>query len=647
MGDVRKSVNEDTNEVSWMTKKRLWNETNYDYNLRYSMSQEIPAKPISEKVFKPDLVRYKNRSSYLVFDNAVRIDITIVTSSGLISYELEVELMNHGKLDLFDKAMQVITRLVLDTVYLYTWKEKTDLINFVNYILGSNKRGYLDHYFLVQARNLKLRDMVYGGLIGNEKTGYSVTHKADGIRRMLVFHESGIWLISTDTFSKISDARMIDFLGTILDGEMIPPEKRLPGSPQNQFWYLVFDTLAWNRDASVQKKTHNQRLSFAQIIADGLNAPNGRTQVIQVNTKTFRVFNTPQEFFKIIREMYREQEFLLYRNDGFMFTPTDTEYNPKVDRMALYKRVLTQYPDICKWKPQEELTIDFLIKWTNDESSAEGNKPQSQSAESQSDRQLELYSGDKGQNVKFVGSNTFRLTSDMIDANNEMLQNLPNNTIVEFRFDKERQMLVPVRVRNDKPKPNRIDIANDVWSDIENPLDKATMEGNSFTLLRRYHNRIKKELFNNNKGKTLLDIGSGRFQDLNKWRGYSKILAVEPNGEYIKEMNRRLETSDIKDRVKIVQCGGEDTDRITSEAIKWLGKADVISAMLSLSFFWQSENLVNGLCNTILSNINLGGKFIFLTIDGDLVESTFDPPLAGLPLTRLDLGKVVTIEYFG
>ena len=634
MGNVRKSVidteDEESNEIIWITKNRLWNVPLKEFGIRYSMSSEIPIDPIAENLFNPTFIRRKKRSSYLVFGNAVQIDITLVTSvfenRETVTYEVEIELLNRTKLSSFEKAIEVTQRLVLDTVVLYTESMRMKTVDEINSILGSNKRGYLDHYPLVQARNLKMRDMVFGGLIGNEKTGYSVTHKADGQRKMLVFLDSGIWLAST-TLTRVTDKEIKHLTGTILDGEMIPEDKRLEGAPKQKFWYLAFDALASNRDKYIQKKPHGQRMFYAQTVSDAVKG-----NLITVNTKTFKNISTPQEFFKLMREMYREQLLLSYQQDGFMFTPQNTEYNPHSDTNPLFRRSLVAYPDVCKWKPKDELTIDFLIRWE-----ADANSPIK--------RRLELYSNVKGSPVKF--------TKGEPDLLNPLTLNLPDDTIVEYAYDYEKELLIPTRVRHDKEKPNKMDIADDVWSDIMMPLDEETMKGNTLTLLRRYHNRIKRDLFTKSmpdQDKTyLLDIGSGRGGDIYKWKVFDKIVAVEPNPEHIKELERRLEESKIRDRVYILQAGGEETEKIKAAVDEWIGgRVDVVSSMLSLTFFWQKSELVDALVETILVNIKPKGKFIFLTMDGDLAEQTFEPKFeTGLVLKKLEFNNIATLEYFG
>ena len=610
MGRVRKTIDED-GEISWMTKERLWNEDLYDYNIRYSMSKEIKSNPITSH-FAPDLIREKFRSSYLVFNNTVRIDITTVDTFAKnekkTTYEVEIELIDKKSLDNFEKAINVTLRLVLDTLILYTEKERFAISTEINGILGSAKKGYIDHYPLVQARNLKMRDMVFGGIVGGANF-YTVTHKADGIRKMLYFSRNGVWLASPSSLTRISNTEIPTLTGTILDGESIPLENRFNDAPKSRFWVLIFDTMAWLHDKDVQNLPHSQRMEYAQTVAN-----TWKSDLLTLTTKSFFAFNTPSEFFEVMREMFRQQLLLPYKEDGFMFTPSTTIYNPHSDTYPLFKRNLTDYPDICKWKPVNELTIDLLL------------------------RNKQPYSIEKNELIPFT---KFEI------AETELTENIPEDSVVEFGLDPEQNLLTPRRIRFDKDKPNRRDMAEDVAEDIKNPIDEETMKGNTFALLRKYHNSIKKNLFLSvQDDRTLLDIGSGYGGDLGKWKNFTRIVAVEPDPEHVEELKRRLVTYGIGDRVRILLAGGQESEKITREVNEWLGgKADVISSMLSLTFFWQSSDLVDKLVETISQNLRVGGKYLFLTMDGDLVEQTFEPAFGtGQVLKELKLGPA-SLKY--
>ena len=81
----------------------------------------------------------------------------------------------------------------------------------------------------------------------------------------------------------------------------------------------------------------------------------------------------------------------------------------------------------------------------------------------------------------------------------------------------------------------------------------------------------------------------------------------------------------MSSNVEIVNTGGGDEKGITVAREKFIGrKVDVVSLMLSMSFFWNSKEHLQQLINTIKSNLNPGGTIIFLTIDGESVKATYE-----------------------
>src|SRR5690606_17527332 len=97
-------------------------------------------------------------------------------------------------------------------------------------------------------------------------------------------------------------------------------------------------------------------------------------------------------------------------------------------------------------------------------------------------------------------------------------------------------------------------------------------------------------------GINILDIGSGRGGDISKWKRLidkqspeptGRVVAVEPNPDNFKEFKSRLEKNkEMKDRVVLVETGGEDTVEITRAVQDFIpqGKVDVVFLMLSMSF---------------------------------------------------------------
>jgi hypothetical protein len=178
-----------------------------------------------------------------------------------------------------------------------------------------------------------------------------------------------------------------------------------------------------------------------------------------------------------------------------------------------------------------------------------------------------------------------------------------------------------------------MDIAKDVWNDINNPMSAEIITGKTFTFLFRYHNRIKKSLFQRiEPGYDLIDIGYGKGGDIHKTAHFHKIVAVEPNQEHLSEAKSRLASCPPQEKkTKIVPCGGEQKDIIIQAAKDHFGwntgplRPLCIAMMLSLSFFWKDASTLHSLADTLLSLVQAyqeqGGtrevKFIFMTVDGE------------------------------
>ena len=633
--------------VEWQKKTTLRHFDIKKYNIRLSVNNELDIPEVSD--FSVDTIREKIRFSY-VLDSA-RIDMTIVDTItekkreekrvGIImlgeeapkitytSYEVEVEML--GNLDKFreyEKQVVKIFQWLNETRMLYTVNEKNDLMKETNKILGT-----LGRKIVAEARNLKMRDMVWGGLIGGETlvkqtrqpgTAYTVTMKADGIRKLLIIDKIGIWLAYPPyEFNLVYRANFKGMTGTVLDGESIPFEKRKEGAPNTELWFLAFDCLAY-QGVNVQDIVHSSSdntIKSRALYVDTISKT-FKTPILTIESKSFREFRTVEKFYNVMTVMFNNLDKMAYETDGFMFTPINPPYNSRLENVPLHTRKLSKYQDICKWKPKEKITIDFRIKWIQ----LEGGK-----------RAIDLYVGEldgrKMKDVKFVGSK-YNPFNGEIDTEHPVTIEIPTGTVVEYGWNYEKGVLFPHRVRHDKIHPNRKEVALDDWDDIHNPITKELMEGSSFELVYRYHNKIKRELFNQAKnGSVLLDVGSGRGGDVSKWEKFTKIFAIEPNEEHVTELMRRIQVEDKE--VTIIQSKAEEALQFIKE------KVDVISLMLSMTFFWESSDTLDILIKLITETLKPGGMVFFIAMDGDVVEQLFSPVMGGATFKTIQLGPAI------
>ena len=597
--DVRRTEYTD-GRVEWIRKTRRYRQDIIPYGIRVDMNTEEPIAPVPN--FVSTYTRQKKRFAFPALKGSATIDMTIVTSGNDVSYEIEVELIDRTKLASFKTVVEYVLTRVQDTIVPYTPDEKSRIIDYVNKTLLGSPREYntVDDSILVQARNLMMNDLVWGGVIGNKDTAYTTTIKADGIRKLLVFSPWGIWMVMSPTSTSLLFAEPIpELTGTILDGEIIPRLNRLAGAPNSIYWYIPFDCLSSKGDWRIQERTLAERQDVAKkIVPRYPTMTTGTAPRLTMSSKPFDLldlertqwrpnnwkdrvsafFATMEHTFVYLRRIdqqwERQQqdkkanrpivslftmeelpESLRFKSDGMILTPTNTYYQPqyydpvrkawsRTDSYPLRQRVLTEMPDLCKWKPREKMTIDFTIY--RDERGI-----------------IHLYSIERGQLVPFQGSNFYPLT-DGVDTEHPFTKNVSDGTIVEYRYDATKEQLVPERTRSDRVKPNSMETAISNWDWIMDPITEAILTGHAFYLVFRYHNRIKGYLIDNamkqgtpGERKSILNIGAGRGGDSRKMKG-ARVVEVEPNRDYIPELIRRTLSARPDETVIFIDLIGGD-----------------------------------------------------------------------------------------
>lgn len=624
-GDEQDKIRKTTfgdGSVVWVNKPRpLVTRNVEEYGMRITVTQEIPIK--APKTFKPTYTRDKIRYSYPLVGGAARVDLTRVTSKGYVTYEVELEMVQAQAFDAFSRVAELILKIVQDTVVLYTEKDRREVTGYFNNLLaGHRDEERLDHGIMKQSRDIKFRDMVWGGLIGNEKTGYKVSHKVDGIRKLLIFAPNGIWLVHPPfDYTRLTAEKFPTMTGTVLDGELVPKNKRLAGAPTKQYWYIVFDAVTYQGDVGTQKLPHERRMSLAQLSVDRIESP-----FLAVNTMTFHSFNTPRKFFQVMRMMFAEQATRAYVQDGFMFTPESAEYNPKgllkketeklvaMDDFPLQKRVITIYADNLKWKDLPDLTIDFLIR--------------------KAERGIELYSNKDGRPILFTGTREFPFPGFITEIT-PLIEEAPDESIVEFRWEED--TFVPVLIRTNKVKPNRLEIAIDIWEDIHEPITRELLQGRTLGLFNYYQSRIRKGLLYKDKEteETLLAINTGEGEEIKSWKNYTKVVAYEPNPDKREKLQQRITEQRLVNKVRIIGSLEEIIPTVT----EFIGKVTVISLIYDVGSFWRSKETLSQLVGIIQKTFDPNGRIVFLILDGVAVQEMFRPVFTPqFDVKGLDLG---------
>lgn len=674
-----------------------------EYGIVMGFSKETKEVPSKELIKNYDIIRVKHRYSWVLDKFNVRFDLTKVIETKKADgttkdkYEVELEMiapqLQERKIKLnpeeaknfafiyknFSGFVQEVSKILHNSDNFYSRSMINTLATFVNTKLNAQKyidrkikkvkefdptkkfvsfdryfEGHISNELVVQARPIKKFDLREGGLMFG-KVRYSVTPKAEGMRRFLVVHNSGLWFFSSAPgktsyclIYKSDDKEFEDwkkYNETILDGEDIPQDNegetpRKGNYSDIKHYYLPFDTLLF-RGKDVRNDNLFDRQSYISIIKTV-----GNTERLLIEEKPFYDLGTSLETMYKSIEKCLNQNVFSYETDGFIFTPINEEYNPQ-NNVYKKQRNLSKYSDIVKWKPLEKTSMDL---------------------EMEIGINRKLYSS--GPRTEFKGDDRDIFDPEtQIDWYNPLFENIKNGDIVEFgpkfvegqvvRNSDNNIILKPFRIRYDKTFANNKDVVESVWQDINDPITIETLLGKDDTMLRQYHNDIKRDLYSHIKkyvdSKTkrdqeykshLIDIGSGRGGDLSKYKfgGFTKILAIEPYEPNYNEFIERLESSfkDLKPKITTLLAGGEESQRIL-QTVKdtfgdELGKAPLtISMMLSLSFFWlNGSSMLYQLANTInlikeayysakdkvSGSEAFGGKdgglrFIFLTIEGE------------------------------
>lgn len=128
---------------------------------------------------------------------------------------------------------------------------------------------------------------------------------------------------------------------------------------------------------------------------------------------------------------------------------------------------------------------------------------------------------------------------------------------------------------------------------------------------------------------TLLDIGTGRGGDVPKWTSFDpktkkntllfrKLILVEPEAKYFPELKKRLRMFGYAETdYRIVHARGQDTALIMA-AMREEGilSVDIVSVMFSMTFMYESREILRAFATTCQLALKPGGKMLFFTLDG-------------------------------
>lgn len=553
------------------------------FNIKISINREIRKKIKEKPNIINELIREKDRTTFS--KNNLQVDITQVLENNIKRNELEIEVIDITKFKYED--FELLAYDIFEIVSI----SYTDIIEYFSHALSDKKSSSLKtvYPYISKPRDLEIKDLTNDGIL----RPFAISLKADGVQKFLLLHPKGVFFIDSSNVNKI-DSKKFEKISLYV-GEYIEKDNL----------YLPFDTIVYN-NKNVKDENYLTRHSYCSHINKM------KLSKIYIDEKPIYTYqNNVQSFNQTITKVYQTVKESIFNIDGLIFTPIESSYVAEGQSKRLDKRVLSNYNDVCKYKKPEDLTIDFLVKdtalWSYDVSTR-----------------------NKLKRAWFMNENNI--------AKETFLNDKWKNKIVEFAptIEKDNVVYKPIRIREDKEFPNKLEVAEKLFRLRKNPIEKETLEGKTTQLMRRYHNVIKSKLISSQTG-YVIDIGSGKGGDLDKYASNEniiKVFSIEPQTEFIEEYNRRLANLKRgKNKFYNVQGGGEDTEKIIKGSSKWftdIQKFDNINInfMISLSFFWKDTKMLKQLAHTINSIREYYKKqkviINFLTIEGSKVEQLFE-----------------------
>ena len=207
---------------------------------------------------------------------------------------------------------------------------------------------------------------------------YTVTEKADGIRKLLYIGSRGLmWLIDINMNVQFTGTRITneEYFDSILDGEHVLHDKNgmfidtylafdlyfVNGEDYRGYPLLKIANLTYdNPDMDKNKFRYNtlrKLLKMSEIQGVTPSKPS-----FKVKAKTFYTNETSSIFTqcKFILDGIEDGTMFEYETDGLIFTPIDKSVGSNILGEWL-EPIKKTWKYVLKWKPPEFNTIDFLV----------------------------------------------------------------------------------------------------------------------------------------------------------------------------------------------------------------------------------------------------------------------------------------------
>jgi len=536
-----------------------------EYGMRFSLSNEIesPFPEVKEisgllKIRKRIIYKYQNYSIELSMFKTGYDRISLENSD----YYYDVEIEINGVEINYEFIMEFI-KVKQDTNFPMPATFEANIVSKYMFLVKSEK------FIGVQPEAICNEK-----IISNEQ--YAATLKLDGQRFLIFSYNNHLYSISSKM--KFNDLGIVPkkvLKETILDTEYYNGK------------YYIFDIIfvdSIDLRNNVQYKL-KERLELINTVVSNIDSE-------FIVPKEYHIGNNYMISNYLI-DNYFNNKNLIY--DGIIFVPVNRTYPLKKN---------SNIP--LKWKPLDQLTIDFKIK-----------KIGSNNSDNTDTFKLLCSGGVPFTYPDYNGGDTVTIN------NNGMYM---DNTVVEFRFDKESETFIPMRTRHDKKDGNYILIAQDNFKNTLFPFDfeyfnfnNVKREQSFFFDMRRYHNWIKSKLLDKYSRNThsLLDLACGKGGDIHKWvnNNIKTVEGFDINKDSIVEAQRRSTNVKLNPVSKNFDMTFTQLD-LSKDTIQLNSSThfDTLTCFFALHYFFKDQgSLTNFVKNT--ASLKIGGHFIITTFD--------------------------------
>lgn len=402
-----------------------------EYGVRFSLAREIPSRIQSFSPRDVGVIREKKRIS-MYYKNMTRFDFTVVNWYNISRAR------SHNDLHYFKKTFEIELEYVKDkddngtTPSNISSKFIEQVFMLVQYIQDSE-------YLMNTKSTSKIRhalNQLTGGSGGSKITGpqpttfhrehlnsldsQAVSVKKDGERQLILFKDTDVVGIDRNQNMKLLaklSGMSHQITDTLVDAELMPDKT-----------VYVFDIIVYNGNDLRESLNLPKRLLLLEDWFDNLNEL-GLAKTLKFKLK--KNFVGP-EAYDFVSDYFKRPE-LRENSDGLIFTPLAAGY-PKNGGIQ---------KGLIKWKPRDQLSIDFL---------------------------LETHRGEQQLNIVDQGNTLipFPPESRLVRK-----VDLPDGIVVECVWDYEARRWRVHRPRYDKTKPNFITVAMDVWKAIDEPVEPS------------------------------------------------------------------------------------------------------------------------------------------------------------------------------